>query len=574
MGGGVWSMHFVGMLAYSLPVEVEYEVVLTVLSVIPSIAASAAALHIISRKRIKTRYQVLGGALIGTGIGAMHFTGMAAMRAEISMAYDPYLFGGAILLVLALASSAIVIRTQLERRNKWFSVTWANIIGAIILGAAISSMHYAAMYAVTVYPCDGCTKNGLVIGGDLLTLAVNGVVLCIIALLLILAVTRRSLNDAALLKAIFENNLDGLVVTDRHGTVTMFSPAAEQMFGYASAEVVGRNACFLMPQSMRTAHIRYMADFDPASGNQIMNLTRELNAVRKDGTEFPVEIGVTHLYLQGGEIFSATVRDITARKEANQAMQRAHEEVENTLEKQIELNKLQRQFVSMASHEFRTPLAIIDSTAQRLARRIDSLTREDALARVAQIRKAVSRMAKLMETMLSATRIDEKGITVSVDECDIRHVIVEACEQQMEISPGYKIVSDLENMPDTIRGDSALLCQVFTNLLSNAVKYSPQSPDIHVKGWCESQNVVVSVMDHGVGIAEDDLPMLFRRFFRAKSSEGTAGTGIGLNLVKRLVEAHGGALSVRSQEGEGSTFTVRVPIAGPEQEEQAQMRVA
>ncbi len=230
-----------------------------------------------------------------------------------------------------------------------------------------------------------------------------------------------------------------------------------------------------------------------------------------------------------------------------------------------EMNELQRQFVAMASHEFRTPLAIIDSTAQRIKSRMDKnkLTPEDMDERLQNIRVAVQRMTKLMESILSTARMEAGMAKLVAAPCDIGRVIQEICEHQQEISPGHNITWSLVGFPETIDAFAGSLEQIFTNLLSNAVKYAPDAPDIDVYGWVENDQVVISLQDQGLGIDEEDIEKIGQRFFRAKTATSIEGTGIGLNLVKTLIEEHGGTLSVESVKGEGSTFTVRLPIGGP-----------
>ncbi len=251
--------------------------------------------------------------------------------------------------------------------------------------------------------------------------------------------------------------------------------------------------------------------------------------------------------------------------EATEDIKAKAQELETALAKEKELNELQRQFVSMASHEFRTPLAIIDATAQRIKSRADKdqLSSEDAGQRVEKIRDAVRRMTRLMESTLTAARMEEGKISVEIGPCDIGQVIAEVCARQQEITHTHKITCTLGDLPATIQADDGSLEQVLTNLLSNAVKYAPGEPQIEVSARTEGKDVVVSVRDHGLGIDDEDLPRIGERFFRAKSSTGITGTGIGLNLVNTLVEMHGGKVSIESKKGEGSTFTISLPIEGP-----------
>ncbi len=239
--------------------------------------------------------------------------------------------------------------------------------------------------------------------------------------------------------------------------------------------------------------------------------------------------------------------------------------LELALSSERELVELQRSFVSMASHEFRTPLAIIDGIAHRISRLAGRgrLEPEDVIRRVLQIQSSVKRMVNLMESTLSAARMDAGKVSIKPDDCCLRDVINEVCERQRLISPAHNISVSLDELPAVICGDTPALEQVFTNLLSNAVKYSPDAPDITIKGWCDGENIMVSITDHGLGIDKEDLPGMFGRFFRAKTSTGIAGTGIGLNLVKMFVEEHGGRVWVESMKGRGSTFTLTLPVTGP-----------
>ena len=239
---------------------------------------------------------------------------------------------------------------------------------------------------------------------------------------------------------------------------------------------------------------------------------------------------------------------------------RQAEHLAQALQKEQELNTLQREFVSLVSHEFRTPLTIIDSAAQRLVRSKDKMTAEDLATRTGKIRAAVRRMTGLIESTLNASRLDAGEIRMEPRPCDLKALVREVCARQAEISKFHDIRVDVDGLPEEIHADAGLLDQVFTNLLSNAVKYAPKDPRIEVKGWTDGRFAALSVRDHGVGIGADDLPRMFERFFRARTSAGITGTGIGLNLVKQLVEMHTGTTEVDSVEGQGSVFTVRLPI--------------
>lgn len=288
-------------------------------------------------------------------------------------------------------------------------------------------------------------------------------------------------------------------------------------------------------------------------------------------------IKITHNPMQNGG-YVATHEDVTKTVRLAEELRRHHDQLEATvksrtaeverqalelermLAQERNINELQRQFVAMASHEFRTPLAIIDAAAQRLLRKRGALEPEFLSDKVDQIRASVNRIVDLMESILSAGRLDTGKIDISYDACTLRSLIKTCCERQSTIAKSHSFVLNIDELPEFIDGDPRTLAQVFTNLLSNAVKYAPGTSEIRVTAWTETGNVKVSISDDGVGIDSEDVPRLFQRYFRARTSTGIAGTGIGLNLVKQIVELHSGSIEVRSARGCGSTFTVTLPI--------------
>jgi len=189
---------------------------------------------------------------------------------------------------------------------------------------------------------------------------------------------------------------------------------------------------------------------------------------------------------------------------------------------------------------------------------------------VGKIRKAVERMTRLIDSTITVAKMDAGMIEINVGDCSLANVLREVAARQQYLSPHLKIYCDCGGMPETIKADSSALEQVFTNLISNAAKYSGDSPLVFIEASREGQTILVNVEDYGLGIDEEDIPKMFDRFFRAKTSVGIAGTGIGLSVVKQLVELHGGAVSVRSTKGKGSVFTVRLPIFRPDENEAGQ----
>jgi len=237
---------------------------------------------------------------------------------------------------------------------------------------------------------------------------------------------------------------------------------------------------------------------------------------------------------------------------------------------------LQRNFVSMASHEFRTPITIIDGHAQRLIRMKDRQSSDDLAERARKIRTAVRRMTHLIENLIDSMRLIDGDVTLYFhpSTVDIAALLHEVCLLQREIAPQAQILESFPVHTLTLVGDANLLFQVFSNLLSNAIKYSPAGDLIQVVLEPGESQVIVSVQDRGIGIPESDCARLFERYYRGSNAAGIVGTGLGLYFVKTVVELHGGQVTAQSREGAGSCFQVMLPskLAAPGTAEAANAR--
>jgi two-component system, OmpR family, sensor kinase len=224
---------------------------------------------------------------------------------------------------------------------------------------------------------------------------------------------------------------------------------------------------------------------------------------------------------------------------------------------------LQRNFVSMASHEFRTPITIIDGHAQRLIRMKDRLSPDDLAERAGKMRSAVRSMTHLIENLIDSMRLIDGDVTLYFHPAplDIGTLLHEVCLLQREIAPQAQILERLPAHAVTLAGDADLLFQVFSNLLSNAIKYSPAGGLINIVLEPRETEVIITVRDRGMGIPVSDRARLFERYYRASNVTGMVGTGLGLYLVKTVVQLHGGEVSAESLEGEGSCFQVRLPMS-------------
>jgi signal transduction histidine kinase len=234
--------------------------------------------------------------------------------------------------------------------------------------------------------------------------------------------------------------------------------------------------------------------------------------------------------------------------------------LEEGLENEKRLTAQQRDFVSMTSHEFRTPLTIIDGHAQRLIKLSDRLDSADIAERGSCIRNAVQRITNIMESLLGASRILDGRAVFHPAAVNPSSLLREACQAHRDATRGVFISEDFSSLPATVHGDPKLLFHAFSNLISNAVKYSPPGSPIEVIARQQSDRLEVQVRDSGIGIPARDRDHLFERYFRGSNATSIAGTGVGLHLVAMVVALHHGEVDVESLEGVGSRFIIRLPI--------------
>lgn len=263
--------------------------------------------------------------------------------------------------------------------------------------------------------------------------------------------------------------------------------------------------------------------------------------------------------------------DVTTFKNQHRTLQRHTDKLVKMLRDEQKINEMQREFVSMASHEFRTPLAIIDSNAQRLKRGLDRLADKmvgavldtDAVAkRLANIRDSVDRMQYLINRFLSFSQHQSGALEVTPVSSPLRELVQRACTRQQSVCTTHRIHTDLGGLPDDAVIDARLLEQCVSNILSNAIKYSPGKDSVRVEGLTDGRFIVIRFVDQGVGIPENEIPKIFNRYYRASTSSGIPGTGIGLNMTDMIISEHRGRLLVTSEVGRGTVVEIRLPHHG------------
>jgi PAS domain S-box-containing protein len=305
--------------------------------------------------------------------------------------------------------------------------------------------------------------------------------------------------------------------------------------------------CFAMCEGADSRLLRRDTSFDRI----------ELDLLMRKGVW--VHLSVTKA--DGGTVF-VRLTDITGYKQAAQALQSA-------LDRERETTNAYRSFVSMVSHQFRTPLAILDSSAQRILRRGQNITQDELVTRVQRIRNATGRLTRLVESVLNAAKLDAGRIELNPASCNLVDLVGEICDRQRELSNHADIRFSAPDKPVQVYCDSMLIEQVVINLLSNAVKYSGDTPVVEIKIWTDGARAYCSVRDWGIGIPADEITKIFDRFYRARTATGIAGTGIGLNFAQKIMHLHGGEIQVESYEAAGSLFTFDLPVSQVDQAQQA-----
>ena len=362
-------------------------------------------------------------------------------------------------------------------------------------------------------------------------------------------VAEEAVREAAVrLKAIVDTAVDGIITIDEAGIVESMNLAAERIFGYTRDEVLGSNIRMLMPPPYRAEHDGYLAAYLKTGQRRIIGSGREVMGLRKDGSTFPVDLAVSETRLGTRRIFTGIVRDITERK---------------AMEKELrEDDQRKDHFLAMLAHELRNPLAPISNAVQIM--RIEGPNSPNLSWSIDIIAEQIKHMTRIVDDLLDVSRITRGTVALQPEPIAIEKVIELAVQASRPLLDDYnhQLNISLPEAPLVLELDPARMAQVLANLLNNAAKYTPEGGRIDLK-VIESDSVVqIKVADSGIGIAPELLPKVFDLFVQADQSlsRSRGGLGIGLTVVRSLVEMHQGEVSVHSDgPGTGSEFTIHLP---------------
>jgi PAS domain S-box-containing protein len=403
-----------------------------------------------------------------------------------------------------------------------------------------------------------------------------------------------------ILQGMFVDATEGIVVSDSKGKLILSNPKALQMFGYSQDELYQLRVEDLIPMRFKEQHVGYRDNYYKSPAPRNMGAGRDLSAIKKDGTEFPVEISLSFVKTKIDMLVVAFIIDISERKKKDDELKQANDllrqtsfqlsklnqeleqkvqertlelaemirklteskkEVDLALEKEKELNNLKSRFISTASHEFRTPLATIMSSVSLTGKYAESMDKEKMFKHIDRVKNSVNHLTDILNDFLSLDKLEEGVVVANPENIYLNALINELTDEMRGIAKaGQKFIYTGLQTNDQIYIDKRILKNIMLNLLSNAIKYSNENTLIEIKAKRDFDFLFIEIKDQGIGIPIKDQVHIFERFYRAHNSGNVQGTGLGLNIVKKYVEILNGEINFKSIPEKGTKFTLKFPI--------------
>ncbi|HBF12200.1 MAG TPA: hypothetical protein DDW49_02220 [Deltaproteobacteria bacterium] len=354
----------------------------------------------------------------------------------------------------------------------------------------------------------------------------------------------------------FQAAPNGLIMVDHTGKIVLMNTQIEKMFLYSQNELAGQSIETLVPQRFHSNHVHYRSQFMQEPQDRQMGAGRDLFGKRKDGTEFPVEIGLKPLVTEEGVFVLSSIIDITERKNAEEKVKKANEDLKRA-------NQLKSSFVSMVSHELRTPLSSMKAGIDMLLAGIDGPVNDEQRETLLIAQKNIDRLARLISNVLDYTRLEAGKMEMDFANINLNELVNEACQSMKHaiLEKGLILETILPQTPLFSSCDEDRLKQVILNLLSNAIKFTESGGKIIISLKKTDGILCIEVKDNGIGIDKEDQNRIFEMFNQAitRGIWKTGGSGIGLAVCRLILEQHRGKITVQSQPGNGSTFSITFP---------------
>lgn len=390
------------------------------------------------------------------------------------------------------------------------------------------------------------------------------------------------MRSKKLLEAIVSTAIDGIITIDSNGLIDTVNPSALEIFGYEKDELLGKNISVLMPESYKSQHDGFIKTYLHTGQPKIIGKGREVEGLKKDGTVFPFRLAVSKVELDDQILFAGFVHDLTKEKQAKSQIRNYTEELERkvkertkdlvnivgeledtkrevslSLEKEKELNKMKSHFVSMASHEFRTPLSSVQLSATLIEKYLKKNDAEGILKHVGRIKNSVNLLSSILSDFLSLDQLEAGAIQSNLQNINLVKLAEEVTEEmQMICKKNQHIVYEHTGAKGNFVLDSNLVKNSVINLISNSIKFSGEDSFIEFNTEIKNNTCKIIIKDNGIGIPESDQKHLFEPFFRANNTESIPGTGLGLNIVRRYVRLMGGTVQFESEVNKGTKITL------------------
>lgn len=401
-------------------------------------------------------------------------------------------------------------------------------------------------------------------------------------------------NAASRLQSIIDTAIDGIITIDTRGIVETINNSAARLFEYESEEVIGQNIKLLMPEPYHSEHDGYLKRYKDTKKPKIIGTGRDVIGKKKGGGHFPFRLAVSEVYLNDRVIYTGIIHDKTELNEVEENLLELNEKLEEKVEKRTneleevvnnllsaksklevreqelnialskekELNDLKSRFVSMASHEFRTPLSTILSSASLISKYQEKGDNEKSHKHIEKIKTSVNILTGILNDFLSLSKIEEGKVEVNSQDIDINKICKSVIEEMKGVTKGKKKLTFISEKDSIhLSSDPRILKNILFNLVSNAVKYTEDNKGkITVTTIVKDGECFLSVEDNGIGIPQSDQKHLFQRFFRASNVENIQGTGLGLSIIRRYLSLLNGSITFESKEFTGTKFTVKIPL--------------